>query len=194
MGIDLLALPGHKALFGPPGTGALYVREGLELQPLREGGTGSASERDEQPDAYPDRLESGTLNTVGIAGLGAALEWLSETGIETIRRHEARLTAALWEGLIRISGSTLYGPPPGGEWAAVVSFTLEGWEPTDVAAVLDSEFGVQCRAGLHCAPWAHAALGTYPTGTVRFSPGFFNTEAEIETVIAAVRKLAADSP
>jgi selenocysteine lyase/cysteine desulfurase len=194
MGIDLLALPGHKALLGPSGTGALYVREGLDLQPLREGGTGSASERDEQPENYPDRLESGTLNTVGIAGLGAALEWLAETGVETIRRHEQRLTAALWEGLSAIPGITLHGPPPGEERAAVVSLTLQDWEPTDVAAVLDSEFGVQCRAGLHCAPWAHQALGTFPTGTVRFSPGFFNTEIEIETAIGAVRELAANSP
>lgn len=194
MGIDLLAMPGHKALLGPPGTGALYVREGLDLEPLREGGTGSASESDEQPGNYPDRLESGTLNSVGIAGLGAALEWLGETGVEKIHRHELALTAALWEGLRGIQGITLYGPPPEGERAAIVSFALEGWEPTDVAAVLDSEFGVQCRAGLHCAPWAHATLGTFPAGTVRLSPGFFNTETEIEAVVTAVRELAAESP
>jgi len=186
----LLAMPGHKGLLGPPGTGALYVSEGLELVPLREGGTGSLSERDEQPETLPDRLESGTLNSVGIVGLGAAVEWLLQTGRETLHRKERALVAGLWEGLAGCPGVTLYGPPPGPERGSVVSFNLEGWEPTDLAQVLDESFDVQCRPGLHCAPWAHQSLGTLPGGTVRLSPGFFNTEAEVEAVVRAIRKVA----
>ena len=190
LGVDLLAMPGHKSLFGPPGTGALYVAEGVELEPLTEGGTGSQSEFDEQPDRLPDRFEAGTLNSVGIAGLGAAVEWLLATGTETIRAHEEVLLARLWHGLREIPGVTLYGPPPGPQRAAVLSFNLDGWEPTDLAGVLDQSFDVQCRPGLHCAPWAHRSLGTFPSGTIRLSPGYFNTEGEVEEVVSAVRASA----
>jgi cysteine desulfurase/selenocysteine lyase len=189
IGADLVAMPGHKSLLGPPGTGALYIAEGVELAPFREGGTGSASERDEQPDTLPDRFESGTLNTVGIAGLGAALEWIDVTGREMIRRREEALITQLWTGLSALAGVALYGPPPGPERAAVVSFTLNGWEPTDAAVVLDQQFDVQCRPGLHCAPWAHRSLGTYPTGTIRFSPGYCNTETEVAAAVAAIGEL-----
>jgi cysteine desulfurase family protein len=189
--LDLVAMPGHKSLFGPPGTGTLYIREGLELNPLLEGGTGSQSERDEQPEALPDRFEAGTLNSAGIAALGAALEWILATGTDQIRAREEALVAQLWHGLAEIDGITLYGPPPGPDRVAVVSFNLPGWEPTDVAAVLDESFDVQCRPGLHCSPWAHRSLGTFPSGTVRFSPGYFNTPDEIDAAIDAVRQLAA---
>ena len=164
-------MPGHKALFGPPGTGVLYIGEDVDLEPLVEGGTGSVSERDRQPDALPERFESGTLNSVGIAGLGAGVEWILATGREAVRRREEALVARLWSGLSEVPGIRLYGPAPGPERAGVVSFNLQGWEPTDAAQVLDQQFDVQCRPGLHCAPWAHRSLGTFPAGTIGLSPG-----------------------
>jgi cysteine desulfurase family protein len=187
---DLVAMPGHKSLLGPPGTGALYVAEGLELTPLLEGGTGSESEQDEQPDRLPDRFEAGTLNSAGLAGLDAALEWILATGTETIRRHEEALVSRLWHGLEEVPGLTLYGPPPGPHRAAVLSLNLDGWEPTDLAGVLDETFDIQCRPGLHCSPWAHRSLGTFPSGTVRLSPGYFNTPAEADAVVAAFQTVA----
>lgn len=191
IGADLVAMPGHKALFGPPGTGALYVAPGIELACHREGGTGSQSELDEQPTHLPDRYESGTLNSVGIAGLGAGIAWLRETGPAEIQRREEALLAQLWEGLREIEGLRLYGPPPGPDRAAVLSVNLEGWEPTDAALVLDEQFDLQVRPGLHCAPWAHQSLGTFPSGTVRLSPGYFNTPEEVEQAVEAFRQLAA---
>jgi len=188
--LDLVAMPGHKGLYGPPGTGALYIREGIELSALQEGGTGSQSEREEQPEVLPDRYEAGTLNSAGIAGLGAAVEWILETGQQQLREREEALLAQLWHGLTEIEEVTLYGPPPGANRVSVVSFNLTGWEPTDVAAVLDENFDIQCRPGLHCAPWAHQSLGTFPSGTVRFSPGYFNTPEEMDAAVDAVRQLA----
>ena len=190
MHIDLAAMPGHKALLGPPGTGALYVGEGIRITPLREGGTGSASERDVQPEELPEALESGTVNSVGIAGLGAGIEWLEQTGIETIHAREMALFQQLWQGLAEVPNVTLYGPLPGEERVAVLSCTLAGWEPSDAAAVLDQNFNIQCRPGLHCAPWAHESLGSLPAGTIRFSPGYFNTEDEVSGVVEAVREMS----
>lgn len=189
MGIDLLAFPGHKALLGPPGTGGLVVSESVSLETLREGGTGSESESDQQPELMPDRLEVGTLNTVGIAGLGAGIRFIEGTGRERIREHEQKLVQRLLRGLASVPGLVLYGPGPSRERASVVSFNLEGWDSQDAAAVLDATFDIQCRAGLHCAPLAHRTIGTFPVGTVRFSPGFFNTEAEIDAAVDAVHQL-----
>jgi cysteine desulfurase/selenocysteine lyase len=186
----LVALAGHKGLLGPTGVGALYVAEGLEPQPLVEGGTGTRSESDEQPETLPDRFESGTLNGPGLAGLEAALAWLEERGVATVRKSELALTEHLARELAAIPGVRVYGPPAGADRAAVVSFTLADWDPQDLAPVLDERFDVQCRAGLHCAPWAHQSLGTFPGGTVRFSPGPFTTEAEVETAVSAVRQVA----
>jgi cysteine desulfurase family protein len=194
LGIDLLAFPGHKAMLGPPGTGGLVVGEGIVLETLREGGTGSDSESERQPEAMPDRLESGTVNTVGIAGLGAALQFIEERGREEIRRHEQSLVQRLLQSLAEVPGVTLYGPPPGQERAAVVSLNAEGWDPQDAAAALDSALDIQCRPGLHCAPRAHRTIGTFPAGTVRLSPGFFNTLAEIDATVDAIRQLAAAVP
>jgi cysteine desulfurase / selenocysteine lyase len=191
MGIDLLAFPGHKGLFGPPGTGGLIVGEGVSLDTWREGGTGSQSESEQQPKLMPDRLEAGTLNSVGIAGLGAGLRFIEETGRQRIEEHERALVRQLLRGLAEIPNVALYGPPPGAERASVVSFNLEGWEPQEAAAVLDATFDIQCRAGLHCAALAHRTIDTFPAGTVRFSPGYFNTAAEIDAAVEAVRQLAA---
>ena len=168
--IDLLAIAGHKGLRGPTGTGALYVAPGVRLTPLRQGGTGTRSEQLSQPEEMPDALESGTVNTVGIAGLGAALRVLQATGIGAVRARESALTARLLAGLQEIAGLTIHGPADRSQRVAVVSVTLRGWEPVDVGAALDSAFGIAVRAGLHCAPLAHRTLGTFPLGTVRLAP------------------------
>ena len=191
MPIDLLCSSGHKGLLGPTGTGALYIAPGLKLKSLTEGGTGSHSESDRQPDELPEALESGTPNTVGLAGLGAALAFLLEKGIATVREHETGLARRLMEGVSEIDGVTLYGPAPDEPRAPVVSLNIAGWDPNDAAAVLDEQFDLQCRPGLHCAPLAHKTLGTYPHGTIRLAPGFTSTEEEVDGVIDAVRQLAA---
>lgn len=192
--IDLLAFSGHKGLLGPTGTGVLYIGDRVDLDSLREGGTGSHSEQEEQPFELPNRYESGTPNTVGIAGLGAGLKYIHEEGVEKIRRHERSLRERMAEGLARIQGVTQYGPGDTYEQAPIVSFNLNGWDPLEVAAVLDQAFDIKVRAGLHCAAAAHKTFGTYPRGTVRASPGCFNTTSEIELALEAMAKIAGSSP
>jgi selenocysteine lyase/cysteine desulfurase len=157
---------------------------------FREGGTGSASESPEHPLELPERLEAGTLNSAGIAGLAAGVAFIREAGTEAIRAHEERLGELLWSGLSDIPGLRLYGPTATTARTSVVSFTLEAWEPTEIGAILDSSFGIAVRPGLHCAPLAHRTLGTMPQGTVRMSCGYFTTEADIEAAVAAVRQIA----
>jgi cysteine desulfurase/selenocysteine lyase len=190
MGIDLLAVPGHKALLGPTGTGALYVAPGIRLTPLRQGGTGTRSGEEHQPEELPAGLEAGTLNTVGIAGLGASLRYLRGRGREAIHAHETSLTARLIHGLADVAGVTIHGTRDAALQVATVSVSLDGWEPVDVAAALDSSFGIAVRAGLHCAPVAHRTLGTFPRGTVRLSPGLFSTNEDVDRAVTAIRKLA----
>ena len=190
MGIDLLAVPGHKALLGPTGTGALYVAPGIRLAPLRQGGTGTRSEEERQPEEMPAALEAGTLNTVGIAGLGAALEYLRDRGPEAIRAHEVALTARLIDGLREIAGLRVHGTGDAERQVATISVSLEGWEPVDLAGALDSSFGIAVRSGLHCAPLAHRTVGTFPRGTVRFSPGPFSTDDDVDRAVRAVGTLA----
>jgi len=193
LGADLLAFGGHKALMGPPGTGALVLAPWLdpaELSPIREGGTGINSEEDVQPRELPARYEAGTVNTVGLAALGAALDFLFEVGIDRIAAHERALTARLIDGLSDIPGVRVLAPRDPVHRVAVVSFLIDGWEPVDIGTLLDQAFGIACRTGLHCAPEACQALGAFPGGTVRFSPGFFTTEEEIDQAIAAVAELA----
>jgi len=192
-GIDFLAFTGHKGLFGPTGTGGLYIGPRVpleELKPLKRGGTGSRSELEEQPDFLPDKYESGTQNAAGLAGLGAGVRFILERGVEEIRRHEMELTALLLEGLSSIERVKLYGPADLSMRVGIISFNIEGMEPSDVALALDVEFGIMCRPGLHCAPSAHRTIGTFPKGTVRFSVGFFNTKEDVEKAIEAVKKLA----
>ncbi len=191
MGIDLLAFPGHKGLLGPTGTGGLYVSPEVRLSPMRQGGTGTASEEERQPEALPEALEAGTVNTVGIAGLGAALRVVQARGLARIRAHEAALTTRLLAGLRETPGVRVHGPADPGRQVAVVSITAEGWEPVDLGAALDSAFAIAVRPGLHCAPVAHRTLGTFPRGTLRLSPGFTTTEVEIDEALAALRALAA---
>jgi cysteine desulfurase / selenocysteine lyase len=190
MGIDLLAAPGHKGLMGPQGTGFLYIAPGISLRPLIEGGTGSQSELEVQPDFFPDRMESGTLNTPGLAGLGAGIRFILEQGQDQIRKKEMILTHLLWEGLKKIPRIRVYGPKEAEERTAVVSFNIGSLNPQAVASILDTAYDMAVRAGLHCAALAHRTLGTFPEGTVRVSPGFFNTEMEIETFLQAIGEIA----
>jgi len=192
-GIDFLAFTGHKGLFGPTGTGGFLLREGLTAQPLTMGGTGSNSEQEEQPQMMPDCYESGTPNTLGIGGLAAGLEFIRSTGRETIRQHEERLTRLLLEGSAQIKGITVHGPPATANRGSAVSLTMAGKSVADLAFLLDRQYGIMARSGLHCAPAAHRSISTFPQGTLRFSPGFFNTEAEIQAVLAALEQISAGS-
>ncbi|MCP4400838.1 MAG: aminotransferase class V-fold PLP-dependent enzyme [bacterium] len=188
--IDLLAVSGHKGMFGPPGTGALYIGNRVKLDSTREGGTGNRSELEEQPDTLPYRYESGTVNGVGISGLGAGVRYIFEEGLEKICAHEQSLTGRFIEGLSQIAGVTLYVAKNRLMQAAVVSFTIENYGPAEVGAILDQAFDIKVRTGLHCAPAAHKTIGTYPSGTIRASPGYFNTTAEIDLTLQAVEKIA----
>jgi cysteine desulfurase family protein len=188
--VDLLAGSGHKGLLGPQGTGFLFVRDGVPLVPLIEGGTGSRSEDDHQPDFYPDCMESGTPNSVGIAGLSVSLAWLLKKGVAAIRDKEVALLAELLEGMRRIGGVKVYGPDDPSMRGCAVSFNIEGGDPGEVGRRLEHEGGILLRAGLHCSPNAHRTLGTFPAGTVRVSPGPFTTRREIATFLAALRRVA----
>lgn len=189
-GVDILAFSGHKGFLGPQGTGGLYLRPGLDVIPLRYGGTGSQSDSDQQPAFYPDRLESGTPNTPGIAGLLAGIRFIRETGLSKIRQVEKEFTTRLLEGLASIPKVAIYGPGASESRTAVVSFTIEGVDSGEVAWRLDRDYGIACRAGLHCAPWAHQTIGTLRSGTIRFSPGYFNTANDIVAAVEAVKAAA----
>lgn len=182
---DLIAFPGHKGLLGPMGTGGLWIRPGLTLRPYREGGTGSRSDSPLQPDELPDRYESGTLNLPGIAGLLEGVRFLQAHGDEIHIKEEA-LTKKLRNSLSQLNRITLYGPAD--NTVGIVSFNVDGLRSGETADVLNRA-GVGMRAGLHCAPLMHRALGTLETGVVRASPGFFNTEAEIERTAGFVETL-----
>jgi len=191
MGIGMLACPGHKGMLGPQGTGFLYVAEGISPLPILAGGTGSHSSDEQQPDEMPDRLEIGTPNVPGIAGLKAGADFIRETGMETIRRKEKELMERLMRGLSGIPGITIYGPPGDRERGSVVSFTVREIDPSFIAFTLDREYGIDVRSGLHCAPDAHRSIGTFPLGTVRVSPGWFTTGAEIEAFLRAMETIVA---
>ena len=193
LNVDLLAAPGHKGLLGPLGTGVLYVRPGVEdrLASFRQGGTGTSSESDLQPDDMPDKFEAGNLNVPGILGLGAGVEWLLERGVETLRTEALAHTKLFLDQIKAIPGVILYGPESATERVGLISFNISGIDPQELAAILDSAFGIQCRAGLHCAPLMHATLGTLSTGgTVRVSFGPFTTATEIERAVAAIAEVA----
>lgn len=191
MMIDLLAAPGHKGLCGVQGTGFLYVAEGIELAPLLVGGTGGHSTGPEQPDAMPERFESGTLNTPGIAGLKAGVEFILETGMNAIRSKENALVGQLLEGLRELAGVAVHGPETAEQRCGVVSFTVAGRDPSEIGFRLDRDYDISVRVGLHCAYSAHQTIGTYPAGTVRVSPGYFNDAGEIEAFLKALRAIVA---
>jgi cysteine desulfurase family protein len=186
---DLLAFPGHKGLYGPPGIGVLYVGSGIELEPRKFGGTGSQSEDLEMPHLIPDRYEAGTLNTVGIAGLGAGIDFVQQTGMEKIAAHERELTRHLMVEIKDISRIKIYGPPNPEDRVGVVGFNIEGVDSTEVAFILDQVYGIAVRAGLHCAPLAHKTLGTLEKGLVRVSFSIFNTHKEVDQLISALHEI-----
>lgn len=191
--IDLLAAPGHKGLLGPLGTGVLAIRAGLEaeLTSVRQGGTGSQSEEDRQPELLPDKYESGNLNVPGVLGLGAGVEYLLAESLERVRAHERARTDQLCDGLDTIIGVRRFGPPASDQRVGVVSCQVVGYDPQELAAALDAVAGVQVRAGLHCAPRIHHALGTAAGGgTLRFSVGPFTSADDVATALAALAELA----
>ncbi len=191
MGVDLLAFTGHKALLGPQGTGGLVISKGAEqIMPIKRGGTGSNSEFEQQPDFLPDRLESGTANGCGIAGLARGIEIIKALGIENIRSHEKKLTEIMLEGLKKIRRVRVYGPLDPDRQVAVVSINIEGMSPSDVGYALDRSFNICVRTGLHCAPSAHRTIGSFPQGTVRLSMGLYNTEDDVEKTIDALTWIA----
>ena len=191
--IDLLAFTGHKALFGPPGTGGLVVGERVDikkLNPLKVGGTGSRSEWEEQPDFLPDIYESGTPNTVGLSGLNEGVRFVLREGIEKIYQHELELTQKLIEGLKEIPGVIVYGEDQVKDRVAVISFNIKDKLPSEVGLRLDEECNIMSRVGLHCSPTTHKTIRTFPTGTIRFSMSWFNTFEEVDQTILAVRNIA----
>ena len=190
MNIDLLAFPGHKGLLGPLGTGVLVLSKRVDLDPLRQGGTGSVSEAEVQPDFYPDRLETGSHNAPGIGGLWEGVKYVTARGVEAIRKHERSLLDQFLEGQSTSSALQVYGPSDNAHRVAVVSFRLKGEDPRRTAARLWERGRVMVRAGLHCAPWAHKQIGTFPQGTFRFSFGPFVTPRQIDQALSALRVIS----
>lgn len=194
MRVDLLAAPGHKGLLGPPGTGFLLLGDRVDpdrLSPLRTGGTGGDSSTPDQPRELPYLLEAGTPNTIGVAGLLASLRFVQASGPEALLAHERKILGILIEGLARDPRFRLYGTHDIDRKAGVLSVTIAGLDSTEAAAVLDDAFEICVRPGLHCAPHAHRAIGTYPEGTLRLSPGHTSTEDEAGAVVEALREIAA---
>lgn len=190
MNVDLLAAPGHKGLYGPQGTGFLYIAENIVLKPLLVGGTGGASTGLTPPEDLPERYESGTHNLAGIAGLKAAADFIISTGVDNIQRHEMLLVSRLVEGLSSLNNVRVVNADLAKPRGAVVSFTLQGVDPATIGFILDRDFDIAVRVGLHCAPLAHRTVGTFPEGTVRVSPGIFNTAADIDCFLAAMNEIA----
>jgi len=188
--IDLLVFPGHKGLLGPQGTGCCYVREGLKLKPLMEGGTGSNSEYPYQPDIMPDLLESGTLNTPGIVGLGAGAAYVANKGIDEIGKYKHHLIRLLHDGFKNIPGLKFYSVPDETRNSGIAAINLADLDSTELSYILDREYAICTRAGLHCSPGAHRRLETETRGIVRFSVGCLNTEAEIMYTIRAVEEIS----
>ena len=188
-GISVLCFTGHKSMMGPQGTGGLCLAEGVEIRPLKTGGTGVQTYLPEQPAAYPTRLEAGTLNGHGIAGLSAAVDFLRGTGIAAIHEKETALMRQFYDGVRAIPGVTVYGDFTG-DRAPVVSLNIEDADSGEVADFLAAEYDIAVRSGAHCAPRMHRALGTEAQGAVRFSFGWYNTPAEVDTAIAAIRSYA----
>lgn len=192
MNVDLMAFTGHKGLFGPQGTGGLYIREGVNLTPLKEGGTGSKSELPEQPEDMPDKYESGTVNTPGLAGLGAGVKFIKSRGLDRIRKHEYELLSKFLNGLTQIPAIEVYGPLDPAKQVPVVSFNIKDQDSSEVAFILDKAFDIACRSGLHCAPAAHRTIGTIQRGTVRASFSAFNTESDVDMMLDALEKTASE--
>ncbi len=190
MNIDMIAFPGHKGLLGPQGTGGLYIREGLEIIETFQGGTGSISHLLTQPEDMPDKFEAGTANTSGIIGLGAGVKYIMDLGIENIRNREIELTQHFMDEARKIDGIKIYGPDKIIEHAPVVTLNIKDADSSEVSYILNEEYDIGVRPGLHCAPLAHKTIGTFEQGAVRFSFGYENTHEEIEFAIGALRQIA----
>lgn len=187
---DVVAFTGHKALLGPQGIGALWAREGLDIEPLLVGGTGGNSMLREMPAPWPDHLQAGTLNAPGIAGLGAGVQWVLNKGVESIHAEARALKLRLYEGLENVPRVRMLSPQAP-EAAPIVTITVGGMDVGALAGLLDREFGVLVRPGLHCAPETHRLLGTDTTGALRFSIGWQSTAADVDTAIEAMHRLVA---
>ncbi len=190
LGAAALVCSGHKGLLGPPGIGVLMLAPAFDVDPLLRGGTGSRSESEEMPSHLPDRLEAGTPNGVGAAGLGAACLWLRRHSVAAIQRHAKLMMGRLAPGLAETGNIAPYGWNGMAEHTGVLSFTVNGMDSGELAARLDQEHGICVRAGLHCAPAAHRRIGTFPDGTIRVGIGVFNTEADIDALVIAVRRMS----
>lgn len=189
--IDVLAFTGHKSLLGPTGIGGMYVREGVEIRQTRAGGTGVRSAVKTHLAEYPYRLEYGTVNSLGVAGLNAGVKWILKQGMDKLFAHEMKLTTMLRDGLREIDGVTLYCQDDLAGHISVLVFNVDGLEAMDTGTMLDVDHNIACRTGLHCAPLVHEQLGTDKIhGAVRFGVGPFNTEVHIDTAIGAVREIA----
>lgn len=189
MNIDLLAFTGHKGLMGPMGTGGLYIREGISIKPLREGGTGGDSILEYQPESLPDRYEAGTPNVSGIAGLGAAVKFILNEGIEEIHKKETALTNYALRKLSEIDKVKIYGLQSVIGRVGVISLNIGNLNPQKVGYTLDEKYGIMVRTGLHCAPCAHKTIGTINSGTIRIGLGYFNTEKDIDAFIDAIKEI-----
>ena len=190
MGVDVLCFTGHKGLMGPQGTGGLCIRPGVEIRPLLRGGSGVHSFDRQQPAAYPTRLEAGTLNSHGIAGLDAAVDYLLSEGVAAIEKREQTLMRRFYENVCDIDGVQVYGDFAAQRRAAIVALNIRDYDSAEIADVLFADYGIATRPGAHCAPRMHQALGTVQQGVVRFSFSVFNTEDEVDAAIQAVRELA----
>ena len=190
MRIDVLCFTGHKGLYGPQGTGGIYVRPGVEIKPLKRGGSGIETYNKNHPAQMPTALEAGTLNSHGIAGLNAALIYIEETGVEHICQLALERMWQFYEGVCDIPGVTVYGDFSGKERVPIVSLNIEDFDSAEVSDELLTEYGIATRAGGHCAPLMHEALGNVEQGAVRFSFSHFNTQEEVEKAISAIRELA----
>lgn len=190
MHIDILCFTGHKGLLGPQGTGGIYVRESIKVRPLLSGGSGVQTYLRSHPPQMPTALEAGTLNGHGIAGLGAAVKYLQETGLDTIRAKEQELMMTFYEAVREIPGITVYGDFRSPDRCAIVALNIRDYDSGEVSDALSSEYGIATRPGAHCAPLMHEALGTVEQGAVRFSFSHYNTQEEIRIAVAALQKLA----
>ena len=190
MGVDVLCFTGHKGLMGPQGTGGLCIREGIEIRPFKVGGSGVQSYRKEQPQEYPTRLEAGTLNSHGLMGLSAALDFIQEIGLETIAAHERAMMTRFYEGVRGIEGVTVYGDFSSDARTAVVALNIRDYDSSEVSDELSQAYDIATRPGAHCAPRMHRALGTTEQGAVRFSASWFTTREEVDAAIQAVWELA----
>lgn len=186
--IDIYCFTGHKGLFGPQGTGGLLVKEGIEVAAFKRGGSGVKTYEEDQPYEYPTRLEAGTLNSHGIAGLSAAIDFLNEVGVENIQKKERELTEYFYNEVIKIEGIKIYGDFS--SHAAIVSLNVKDYDSGEVSDALSNDYGIATRPGAHCAPRLHIALGTKYQGAVRFSFSYFTTKEELDTAIKALKEIA----